>query len=252
MAVQRIDPFTQVRYCICTMKLEAFSPENEAPDAGDSKIQLILAGERLFAERGVDGASLREIASLAGHGNNNAVRYHFGSKQGLVQAIFRYRVAMMEPIRARYLAELEERGLLGDARSLIEVIMLPYFLLRAPDGTISYPGFMMQYLLKHRPRGMEHASEIGDDAPALKRINGLLKERIAHLDPVTVERRILSAMILFIGAVISAENNDPPLGPDEYRDLIDDTIDQCVAALLLPDRRRQAGLMADPQFFGGI
>ena len=229
-----------------------FTVEADAADAGDSKIQLILAGERLFAERGIEGASLREIASSAGHGNNNAVRYHFASKLGLVQAIFRYRVAQMEPIRVRFLAQLEAKGLQTDVRSLLEVIMLPYFMLRALDGTMSYPGFMMQYLLKHRPRGVEHASEVGDGAPALNRVSALLRERISYLDPVTVDRRILSAMITFIGTVMNAENNDPPLGAEQYRDLIDDTLDQCVAALSVPDRRRQAQLLRDPELIDRI
>ena len=49
---------------------------------------MIRAGERLFGESGIDGVSLREVAAAAGQGNTSAVRYHFGSKDGLVAAIF--------------------------------------------------------------------------------------------------------------------------------------------------------------------
>ena len=48
---------------------------------------LIDAAERLFAERGSDGVSLREITSAAGATNASAVQYHFGDRRGLVRAV---------------------------------------------------------------------------------------------------------------------------------------------------------------------
>lgn len=49
----------------------------------DSKISLLKAAGSLFAERGIDGVSLREITQAAG-ANLAAVNYHFGSREGLV------------------------------------------------------------------------------------------------------------------------------------------------------------------------
>lgn len=65
--------------------------------------QLLDTAERLFAERGVDGVSLREITSHAG-ANVAAVNYHFGSKENLVREVFRRR---LEPLSAERLALLE-------------------------------------------------------------------------------------------------------------------------------------------------
>jgi len=205
-----------------------------AVDAKDSKVQLILAGEKLFAEKGIEAASLREIASLAGHGNNNAVRYHFGSKQGLIQAIFRHRVTQMEPIRAELINKLESEKLSADTRAILEVIVLPHFTLRAPDGTISYPAFLLQYLLYYRPRGVRHtADEAGELSPALNRAQNLLRTRIGYLGPEIADNRILHAMITFVTAIIGAENAMPKLRIEQYRTLIDDTLDQIVASLVL-------------------
>ncbi|MFY7836738.1 MAG: TetR/AcrR family transcriptional regulator [Novosphingobium sp.] len=229
-----------------------YAPLEDA-EAADSKIQLILTGEKLFAERGFEGASLREIASAAGHGNNNAVRYHFGSKQGLIQAIFRFRVIQMEPIRARLLAKLEKDGLLGDARSLLEVILLPYLTLRAPDGTISYPAFLMQYLLHDRPKGVEHvADEAGALSAALNRALALIEARIFFLDKTTADRRLLSASTIFISAVISAENRIPQLSANDYRAVINDTMDQCATVLTLSPQRTRSCLMTDPEIQAGL
>ena len=57
-----------------------------------TKETLVVTAERLFAERGIDGVSIRQITLEAGLGNNSAVTYHFESKAGLVRAIFEYRV----------------------------------------------------------------------------------------------------------------------------------------------------------------
>jgi AcrR family transcriptional regulator len=48
--------------------------------------RLHLAARSVFAERGFAGASVREITSAAG-ANLGAVTYHFGSKQGLYEAV---------------------------------------------------------------------------------------------------------------------------------------------------------------------
>ena len=58
-------------------------------------LRLVLTGERLFAIRGIEGVSLRQIAAEAGSGNNSAVHYHFKSKEGLIRAIFRYRLPQL-------------------------------------------------------------------------------------------------------------------------------------------------------------
>lgn len=53
-----------------------------------TRARLIASAEQLFAERGVASVSLNEITRAAQQKNRNAVHYHFGSKEALVQAIF--------------------------------------------------------------------------------------------------------------------------------------------------------------------
>ena len=50
---------------------------------GSTKERILGAAESLFAQRGFDGASLRQLTSAAGV-NLAAVNYHFGSKEKLV------------------------------------------------------------------------------------------------------------------------------------------------------------------------
>jgi AcrR family transcriptional regulator len=59
---------------------------------GSTKERILGAAETLFAQRGFDGASLRQLTSAAGV-NLAAVNYHFGSKEKLVEQVFRRRRA---------------------------------------------------------------------------------------------------------------------------------------------------------------
>jgi len=55
---------------------------------GDTRQRLLDAACQVFAERGFDGASVRDIVERAG-ANVAAVNYHFGSKEGLYLEVLR-------------------------------------------------------------------------------------------------------------------------------------------------------------------
>ena len=69
----------------------------------DTRTQLLDTAERLFAERGFRGTSIRAITDLAGV-NLAAVGYHFGSKAELLAAVVR---RVIEPITAAQSAGLD-------------------------------------------------------------------------------------------------------------------------------------------------
>ncbi|QUX27742.1 TetR family transcriptional regulator [Nocardiopsis akebiae] len=69
----------------------------------DTRTQILDAAERLFAEHGYRGTSVRAITALAG-ANLAAVGYHFGSKAELMAAVAR---RVVEPISAAQRAGLD-------------------------------------------------------------------------------------------------------------------------------------------------
>ncbi|MEP4379656.1 MAG: TetR/AcrR family transcriptional regulator [Alphaproteobacteria bacterium] len=72
---------------------------------GEATRQRILdAAERLFSERGINGVSLRAITAAAG-ANSAAANYHFGSKKGLLHAVFERHATGMAAERATLLAD---------------------------------------------------------------------------------------------------------------------------------------------------
>ena len=55
--------------------------------SAQTRQRFIEAAEKLFAERSIDSVSLNEITVAAGQKNRNALQYHFGNRDGLLQAI---------------------------------------------------------------------------------------------------------------------------------------------------------------------
>src|SRR3546814_19932541 len=71
---------------------------------------LIVTAERLFGQHGLDGVSLRQIVVAAGQASTSAVHHHFGSREGLIQAVHDMRVPAMEKARQERLAEIDRAG----------------------------------------------------------------------------------------------------------------------------------------------
>ena len=73
----------------------------------DTRERILDAGERLFMIHGYEGTSMRLITSEASV-NLAAVNYHFGSKESLIQEVFRRRLDWLNDERLRVLIEMEE------------------------------------------------------------------------------------------------------------------------------------------------
>ena len=84
----------------------------KADDAtrGSAAEQIKQVALRLFAEKGVDGVTVREIAAAAGQKNHGAVSYYFGSKEALVRALVMDGAMALERERNAALDGLEAQG----------------------------------------------------------------------------------------------------------------------------------------------
>ena len=67
------------------MALRAVKPQHE------TRTRILDAAEELFMQHGFEATSMRLLTAKAGV-NLAAVNYHFGSKDALIEALFRRRV----------------------------------------------------------------------------------------------------------------------------------------------------------------
>jgi len=203
-------------------------------DGMDGKTRLILAGEQSFAKNGINGASMREIASRAGQGNHAAVQYHFGSREGLVRAIFDYRMEQMEEARGAMLVRAERQGRLKDARTLLEIVLLPQLDLQDADGNHSYASFLSQYLL--RSRSPEFGDFSGTEPPNLTRALRLLRERVDYLPPYVAQRRLISISLMFLNILVRHHGTDEIAFGEGFEEALEDTMEQIVMVMCMPLR----------------
>src|ERR1700716_2960871 len=83
--------------------------------SGEStRVMLMEVAERLFATKGIEAVTLREIQQAAGQSNTSVIRYHFGSRDGLIRALISYRQASLGADRQELLPSLREHGKGGD------------------------------------------------------------------------------------------------------------------------------------------
>jgi AcrR family transcriptional regulator len=95
-----------------------------APNPEATKQRLITAAETLFAERGIDAVSLREINSAAGQRNSTALQYHFRNRLGLLAAVLRKHHGDVETGRNEMLDQYVADGV-DDLRALAEALVRP-------------------------------------------------------------------------------------------------------------------------------
>ncbi|MCL7714025.1 TetR/AcrR family transcriptional regulator [Stenotrophomonas mori] len=88
-----------------------------------TKDRILGAAEELFAQHGFAGTSLRQVTSHADV-NIAAVNYHFGSKENLVNEVFRRR---MDEMTAARLGRLEQAlaGQPGDLHAVLAAFVEP-------------------------------------------------------------------------------------------------------------------------------
>lgn len=75
----------------------------------DTRERILDAAERLFMEHGYEGTSMRQITGEAGV-NLAAVNYHFGSKEILMQEVFRRKLDWLNDARMRALDQMEQEA----------------------------------------------------------------------------------------------------------------------------------------------
>jgi AcrR family transcriptional regulator len=186
-----------------------------------TRLRILLAAEQLFAERGLDAVSLREIGTAAGQRNNSAVQYHFGDRDALVRALYELRLEPLNRRRHELVAALVEEGRDGDLAALVDAYARPLF--EVADGSSWYARFVARFV----------ALGAGIEPPldprytsAMRTVSDRLRRATAALPPALRAERIRRMQLYVTGAIADVEarrarRETPVLGVEmSLRDLV--------------------------------
>jgi AcrR family transcriptional regulator len=117
-------------------KIAASRPTPPEPPASETREQLVAAAERLFAERGLAGVTVRLIAAEAGV-NWSLVGYYFRGKDRLLAEVYRRHCVALNAERFRLLKKARKAGLRLEA--VIEAFVRPALAeIQGEDGENQY------------------------------------------------------------------------------------------------------------------
>ncbi|WP_116364483.1 TetR/AcrR family transcriptional regulator [Parahaliea mediterranea] len=164
-----------------------------------TRARLVAVAERLFAERGVQGVSLSEINRASKQRNSNACQYHFGSKEGLLQAIVDKHVPGIASRRNRLLDALEQEQALSleaVVRAWVEPVAAK---LEDPDGGRDFIRVNAELTPTHT-LAMLRPDRIALRAEGADRLARALQATLAHIPaPIRAQRLQLASSLLFHG-----------------------------------------------------
>jgi AcrR family transcriptional regulator len=212
-------------------------------DARASRDRLILAAERLFAERGIDGVSLREINQAAGQKNVSGLQYHFGTKAELLAAVFAHRALAIEARRRAMLEDLKAAGQMSDLRQVLGAMVVPFSeQLDSGRNERAYVRFVAQ-LYSHQSIHEFDISSAG------YRETYRMAERLLSAElPAKLARQRLGLQVgHFIHALADLEQrvveHGRPATPGQVELFVSDLLDTAVGALTAPISSTTAALL---------
>ncbi|WP_422002371.1 TetR/AcrR family transcriptional regulator [Reyranella sp.] len=215
----------------------AGEPARPRAAAASSSSDLLLAtAERLYAERGLDGVSMREIAREAEQKNNSALHYHFGSKEALLDAIIRLRMREVDALRNAFLDACEEKGL-DDLRTAVEALVRPLahgLLAGRPDNY--YNRFLAAAQIHPDIDLAAHASE--ESQRGFRRVYARLERALPRLPSAVLSQRYLTGIALVTFSLADFERirarKARERGGFDMQRAVENLIDMIAGALAAP------------------
>jgi len=157
------------------------------------------AAELLFAERGFNAVSIRDIIEAADQRNTGSLHYYFRTKEALARELVEDGVRRIDEDRNHRLDQLEAKGGPKNLREVIELLAYPYYV---DDAYMRFLNRLMQDNYGLFLQGAE-----GQDS-GFKRVIG----HVRHLLP-DVPKPILSQrfqlVIVYLTSMIALQSGGP-------------------------------------------
>lgn len=165
---------------------------------------LKLAARRLFAHRGLDGVSVRDIVLAAGQRNSGSLHYYFGTKENLARELVADGAKLIDQRRNTQLDDIERAGGPRRLREIIEVLVWPSTELAGDGGEEdTYIRFITILQMSHRQLFLDALE--GTWASGYERCLAHIRRLLKDIDPTIVNQRLVFMSLYLRGAMSSRE-----------------------------------------------
>ena len=196
---------------------ESESAGQRARDPELTKVRLLDAAERLFAERGFSATSMRAVTQEAGV-SVSAANYHFGSKAALLHATLARVIVPVNQERFERLAVLEQQA--GTVAPKVEAI-LDAFLRPAIESRDDSDENRRRYRqvaarLFSDPPEVVAAFKLEYLGPLLEKFCGALERALPDRDPAEIAiafQFVVGTMVHLIAGQMDAMRSVPRVSP---------------------------------------
>ena len=189
---------------------------------------MIDAAELIVAEEGIASMTLNAVQLEANQANKSAAKYHFGSREGLLDAIVESRMAGVDARRQELLADLEELGESVTLRQAVEALIRPLAAETLGRPGSRYARFNVNALTdptlaRILPKHLK--------AESYRRVHRLMVELSAASRKVALRRA--NNGVMFAMAALAAHEGRAR-SDAETAEIVSDLVDSCVAVLEAP------------------
>lgn len=170
--------------------------------SAQTRERFILTAQRLFAERSIDSVSLNEITVAAGQKNRNALQYHFGDRDGLLQAIVDLHSQRVRELRQPLLdavdtcANTDANTDSATATVAVRALLQPFieYIEENPAGVYYFK--ILSQLAARSSTSLNLQKRSGLSFDNDKRLDSLIRTAVAHLQAEEAQRRLFLVVSL--------------------------------------------------------
>ena len=213
-----------------------------ATRSAQTRQRFIQAAQKLYAERSIDSVSLNEITVAAGQKNRNALQYHFGNRDGLLQAIIDQHAGEVALLRSDYARQARQaQWSAAEAAARILVMPVADYIDENEEG-VYYVQILSQLAATNseliNPTTSSRLNFQNDDE--LKR---QMTRALAHLSPTEAQQRLFLVVSITFHSLAdicrSSSAPDTAQALQQRAGMFDQVVGS-IAALLAAAPRRSA------------
>lgn len=171
-----------------------------------------IAAQKLFAEKGMDGVSVREIVAAAGQKNMASLHYYFRTKEDLARVLLLDAAEVIDAERVKLLDAAEAKGGPKSVYEVLEIFVASSVLPNNDPRSNSNVRLFLQTFQNDAEFVQKTVAESGD--LGYFRCLGHLKKMMSHLDEATMKRRIYLMQHYVFNALAARERAKSVVGAE--------------------------------------